>query len=66
MADIDAVQDSLLDAIDKLAKDAMQLSPNSQVGAERISSAARQLAEAHAWLERPGQDHGGNAAAATS
>lgn len=57
MASIEEVQEQLLDDIVMLSK---QASGSSHTPAEKYASAARQLAEAHAWLISSAQSHGGN------
>jgi cytochrome c556 len=55
MADFDKVTEGLLDAIDDLAKKATATTGHST--AEAFSAAAKNLAEAHAWLVAPAQEH---------
>jgi hypothetical protein len=59
MASTNVQEQALLDAISQLAK----LAGDPEIAAtyaDGYASAARQLAEAYAWLLRPNQPHGGS------
>lgn len=55
VADIETVQDALLEAIESLAKAAAKTNRATSLSAS--AAAARDLAEAHAWLRSPAQPH---------
>ena len=57
MADHDEALNKLLDAIANLAAKAQNATANNSGAAEHFGSAARQLAEAYAWLTHPNQPH---------
>jgi hypothetical protein len=58
MASMDELYEAISDAIVKLANEA---TPDTSMS-ETYATAARQLAEAYAWLRFPNQSHGGGVA----